>query len=261
MRRWLGFAALALLALALVACSGDDDDDDGGDDADSTATATATSSDGDGGDDADGSSDDGDSDGDDGDNADGDGAEAFGELLQRFGDAEFRVQYQMTAESADGETFSGLVTWYRSSDGRVRFDFESDPDSAEEFSMISIVTEEGSYLCTGLLGGNSCFEFGAGGGIGIPDPSAPILAEVERLEDLQGLGDTSRREINGVDATCVEIDEEGSVGEACFSDGGVMLLVDVESPDGNTRMEFLDLSEDVSDEDFEPPYPIQSFPG
>ena len=251
---------LAGLLIALVAACGDDDDDDAAGDADAPAAADA--SDGDGGDDEGGDGDDtahdGDGDGDGDDSAADDGADIAG-LLQRFQEREFRVTYDLTATTA-GQEFVGRMTWYRALDGRARFDFDV-TQAGQAFEVITIVTEETSYFCSGLLGANSCFEFSDESPLPLPDLSGTIVSQVEDLGSLRGFGSVTRETIGGVEGRCVDVDEAGVDGEICVSDEGLLLRSDVLSPDGAVRIEIVDFDFEVPDSAFDSPYPVSSFPG
>ena len=233
---------LAGLLIALVAACGDDDDDSASGDGDATAAAGSASSADDGNDASD----------------DGDG-EDIAALLQRLQEREFRVTYDLTTTAA-GEEFNGQLTWYRALDGRARFDFDV-TQTGQAFEVITIVTEETSYFCSGLLGANSCFEFSADAPLPLPDLSGPILLQVEYLRSLRGFGTATRETIGGVKGRCVEVDEDGVDGQICVSDEGLLLRSDVLSPDGALRIEIVDFDFEVPDSAFEPPYPVASLPG
>ena len=224
-------AGLAIALFALVAACGDDDDDDASGDGD--------------GDDASDDSDDDDAD--------------IAVLLQRFQEREFRVTYDLTTTTA-GEEFSGQMTWYHALDGRARFDFAM-TQAGQAFEMITIVTEETSYFCSGLLGANSCFEFSEDSPLPLPDLTGPIVSQVEDLGSRRGFGAETRETIGRVEGRCVEVDEDGVDGQICVSDEGLLLRSDMVSPDGAVRIEIVDFDFEVPDSAFEPPYPVASFPG
>jgi len=50
-------------------------------------------------------------------------------------------------------------------------------------------------------------------------------------------------------------------GTVCFSERGVPLLMEFESPDGDFRLEATDYETSVDDADFEAPFPVTSLGG
>ena len=76
--------------------------------------------------------------------------------------------------------------------------------------------------------------------------------------EAQGI-DVSRssESIAGTDANCFSGNDNGDVGKFCFSDDGLMLLSENGSADGSSSsIKATSFSSDVSDSDFEPPYPV-----
>ena len=240
---------LLLLALLLAACGGGDDDDDDGD---GTPDATTAASD-----------DNGDSTASPSptvatDTSDDDGADVS-ELLAQFQESEFRVSYDITSTSA-GQEFSGRMTWYRALDGRTRFEFDVEQEG-QAFDVITIVTEEASYFCSAIAGAKTCFEFSDDAPLALPDPSEPFVAQIENFGGFRNFGDVTSETIAGVEGRCVEVDEQAVTGQICVSDVGLLLRADTQVPGGAFRMELVDFEFDVSDSDFEPPFPVSSFPG
>ena len=232
MRRVAVLILAGLLVALLVAC-GDDDDDDG-DAGESDAAAE------------------------DGSGADGDGADLTA-LLQRFQEREFRVTYDLTTTTA-GQEFTGRMTWYRALDGRARFDFDV-MQAGQSFEVITIVTEEASYFCSGLLGANACFEFTEDSALPLPDLSDAIVSQIDDLGSVRSFGAVTNETIAGVEGRCVEVDEQRVAGQICVSDEGLLLRTDVVNSEGAMRFEIVDFDFAVPDSAFDPPYPVSSFPG
>ena len=73
---------------------------------------------------------------------------------------------------------------------------------------------------------------------------------------------TSSRNIAGEDANCYTVSGPDIEGEAemCLSSEGVPLFTKETAAGVETTMEATDFSHDVSDSDFEPPYPVSALP-
>ncbi len=259
MRLLLVTAAL-LAASLVVACSSDSDDngDNGGSDGQPDATEPA---DGDNGDNGDG--------GDDGNgSSDGDGGDITGELrdlADRFGDQEFKIEFNYSSSTGGVVDDEGTMTLYWKPPDGWRMDIGSDSGDA------TMITQGGtSYICSADGGEAQCFESPVASDSGVPflslftDPNA-LTAQIDST--ISG-GDVdvnrSSRNIAGVDATCYEysgtIDGEAGEAEYCFGDNGMLLaLVGAESDAGSTSafsLEATNVSTSVSSSDLEPPYPI-----
>jgi hypothetical protein len=74
---------------------------------------------------------------------------------------------------------------------------------------------------------------------------------------------TSSRNIAGEDAKCYTVSAPDIQGQAemCLSGEGVPLYAKETAVGAETTMEATDVSRDVSDSDFEPPYPISDISG
>jgi len=249
--RWLAVPVIAV-ALVSAACGGDEDTGDAGDATETTtateatteattaattaatteATATATEA------------------------AGGDAAD-LASIFEGFATATFNVTYNLESEDPE-QDMAGEWTWIQDNDGnRTRFEIDSEGET-----VIMITTADQSIVCAE----DACFD--AGGAMGGAIPNIGDMFN-EGIEDVQADASTATvrptdgREIAGTDTECVEFEDEaeGVSGLACYAEGGIPLLIESETPDGNFRMEATSFSTDVSDEDFEPPFEVMSLGG
>jgi hypothetical protein len=239
--RWL---AVPVIALALVgtACSSDEDGDDDSSEAtatemtettatsDTTATATEGSS---GGEDID-----------------------LASIFGGFGTASFNVTFNMEGDSA-GEAMTGEWTWIQDTAGnRTRFEVNSDGQN-----IVMITTAEQTLVCAE----GSCFDAGGTMGASMPDIGDMFTDGIDEVQADASGGTVRRidgRTIAGVDTECVEFDGgDGTEGTACYAEGGIPLLIDSTTADGAFHMEASRFSTDISDADFEAPFPIVSVGG
>jgi hypothetical protein len=184
-----------------------------------------------------------------------DGGEAA-DLAGRFGEATFKVTYELTVDG-DGGMDDGTMTWYKKGDN-LRIDIDSEIEG-EQVTAIIIDRPDQSYFCTkipGLAEGGTCLEAPGASGEGIGE----IVGEVEGVlgdpdVDMVSIGS---REIAGEDADCFRVTPPGSEGESeyCVSEDGVPLSINTTAAGVETSMEAVEFSSDVSDDDFEPPYPV-----
>jgi len=245
------FVALAMLALVtFAACGGGDDDDDDGGNGDATATASSDSDGDDGGDEQP-----------DDDDGDGGGDDIFAELDEITGDLDSvtgRVTYSIT----DSDGTESSITFY-AKPPNSRFD-STDGDT----TSIIITTPEATYICdsdseTCIATPGSGEDSGSGllGLYFTPEVIAGYVAiaeaagiDVERSDD----------SINGIDATCFsweeDTDSDVDAGRMCFNDAGVGVYYEFADDAGISKMEATDYSGDVSDSDFDPPYPVTTIP-
>ncbi len=71
----------------------------------------------------------------------------------------------------------------------------------------------------------------------------------------------SSESIAGTDATCYSGEKNGSAEKFCFSDSGVLLSEQTTDASGSTTgLTATAYSSDVSDSDFQPPYPVTTIP-
>jgi hypothetical protein len=233
---WLQPTVLLLTLLTFAAC-GDDDDDDS--DAEATEDEANQEEDGD----------------------DVDEEELDEEVASQFEDIlagldTVRVEYDVVV----GET-SGEVTLLADA-GSLRLDFRT-----EEGSGNVIINQDASYFCAVELndGEDACLEFPGGEDIGdLGIPFGEIFVDLITGADEGGIeiSDTDDQEIVGVDADCFLVTSDDIDGEAlvCLSDeNGVPLLIQGEAEGDEFLLEAVEVSEDVSASDFEPPYPVDEF--
>jgi hypothetical protein len=183
------------------------------------------------------------------------GGGQFGDLAEKFGKATFKVTYQLSGGGAAAT--GGSMTWYKKGDN-LRMDIGGEVEG-EQTSAILIVRPDTSYYCSEMpeMGeGGTCFsaptETGQGAG--------EMVAELEAtLTDPNvDIVSTSSRKIAGEDANCYTLrspDIEGE-SEVCLSNEGVPLFTKETVEGAETTLEATDFSRDVSDSDFEPPYPV-----
>lgn len=251
--------ATLVLALSLgAACGGGDDDDSSGDRDNGTLAAE---------DDRDAAGDDDDLEGYADGDSDGGGADAgdssgeFASLSGLFGQRDYIVTFTLDT-SVGGETFSGEWTWYRDVEGeRSRFDLDTDA-GGEVVSATFITTPDEVYFCSEA----TCLAFPSGAQSPFPNPSAALTEQVSGIDDrvLGGsVRDAGTRTIAGIEARCFTFDAPGSgiaEGESCVSPEGVPVLTVWEGDEGSFRLEATSYSSEVSDEDFEPPFPVTQLP-
>jgi hypothetical protein len=240
--------ALAALLLA-AACGGDEEEDEDGGDSEATATEPADNGQGDetpGEEEGDGA---------------GNASSGLSALSGEYSDFTGIVKYETSG--FEGEPFTS-ITIYRDDDGgRSRVDYDG-RDAAGSW----ITNNNGSFAC--LEG--QCVKAPFGQGV---DPTAAFTAFLspEAIEESFGHVpdgvnvEESSEEIAGVDATCYEysgdIDDEEAgdeSGQVCFSDSGILLRLELTGAGGG-KFEAVEAEEGVSDEDFEPPFPVTEIPG
>ncbi|MGE3961808.1 MAG: hypothetical protein AB7F65_09025 [Dehalococcoidia bacterium] len=233
------------VALLATACGGGDEEDGG--DAEATATeatteatatestATATESSGEG--------------------------EALtgadlASVFAGFQDATFNVTYQLESDDAE-QALTGEWRWIQDNAGdRARFEAEADGDQ-----IIMIITSDQTVLCAD----GACFDAAGVMGAAMPnlgDMFTQSLAEVQADTTNAEVRRVDGRTVAGTDTECLEFEDttEGVTGVACYADG-VPLYIESETAEGNFRMEATSFSTDVSDADFEAPFPVTSLGG
>ena len=240
--RWLLVALLLVFSAAVaLACGGDGDEGDG--------APAATSPAGEAPEEGDTSE------------ARDDGGDSV-DLARKFGGATFKATYELSG-SGLGELAEGTMTWYKKGDSS-RIDIEIEV-GGEQMSTSIITRPDQSYFCTripAVADEGSCMEA----------PGEPAEGVGEVIGDLEGLlndpevdvESTGGRKIAGEDADCFTVDTFGLDGETevCVSEDGVPLSMRTTMEGAEIQMEATDFSDDVSDDDFEPPYPVgEGFPG
>lgn len=246
----LVLVALSVLALlAFAACGGGDDDDDGGDSGgDTSPTATRTT---DGGDDG----------GDDNGNGSDDPFADLDELTSDLDTVTGKISYRIT--DTDGQESNFTVY----SDGtNTRYDTTDDDGAVTTF----ITTADTSISCDSSS--ETCFSFGGGssggGGLNLfaaflSSDSVGVYVAAAKAAGVDV--DTSSESHGGVDAQCfswTDDVEDSGTGKLCFAKNtGIMVYQEFTDADGTFKLEVLEYSNDVSDSDFEPPYPVTTIPG
>jgi len=238
-------ASAAILMLVLItACGGGDDKKT--DEGRSNATATNSSS---GGEktptatDATGS----------------DGSSDLSALAAQYGNFTGVVKYET---SGFGDSLTAIKIY--KDKGRSRVDYEG-----AEGSGSFITNADGSFACAE----NQCIKYPAGQGL---DPTAAFTTFISAETIEKSYGDIpegvnvkkSSRQIAGTDATCYiysgEIDktEAGDEsGEICFAQSGLLLRLEFSGASGGGTFNAVEASQDVSEADFEPPFPVTDIPG
>ncbi len=262
------FAIAGLAAMATTACGEDEDEGD------KPAATKSADEDEEGDEDAsdEEDADEGEDEGDDeGDEDEGDGDESDGasgdidqvlDLLKNLEGATFAVTLSMSAPSGlTEEAFSGELVWIQ--DGpNVRFEISGEQEG-QSFRAILIGTEEGGYFCMQMppLPG-TCMGGEAGEDTPLSDVTgifsdietdvASADVEVKRIDD---------RDIAGQKALCFEVTgtDEGD-GVLCLSEDGVPLLVDMETAEGNVKLEATEFAGSVPPDAFEPPFEVTESP-
>ena len=181
----------------------------------------------------------------------------------------------MSSTDTKGATTGGKMVLY-SKPPKNRTDFNT-TENGQATNVIVISTPDKDYFCTaaGAAGGNVCVasapstsnQLTAGLGLfsAFSDPEA-IKSEIDKL----GSGvkiETSSKKIAGVSGNCFSASgdlgsgEQGK-GEFCFADNGLLLSVMSESSKDSTKFSLV-ASEtgNVSDKDFDPPYPVTDLGG
>jgi outer membrane lipoprotein-sorting protein len=244
----LALTATLFLVVA-SACGGDDDDDDGGD---NEATATEST---DGGDDGGEETPAEETPADDGDDSgDEDVFSQLDELTNELDAVTGKISYDIT--DSDGSVSS--MTFY-AKPPNSRFD-----SSDGTTTTIIIYTPDTTYICDSDT--ESCLATpGSGdtGALGLVGAflSPDIISAYVAVAEAAGVDASKSDEtINGIDATCFSWDDDSadgvSTGKFCFNDAGVMVYQETEDDSGTSILEATDYSSDVSDSDFEPPYPV-----
>jgi outer membrane lipoprotein-sorting protein len=178
----------------------------------------------------------------------------FSDLADKFAQSTFKATYTLTGEGGAAE---GSMIWYKKGD-RLRMDFEGETEGVQ-MTATFIMLPDKSYLCTEIpeiAEGGGCFLASSSEGEGV----SAMAAELEStLADPDvDIVSTSSREIAGQDVKCYTVRSPEIEGESeiCLSEDGAPLLTKETVEGAETSMEATDFSRDVSDSDFEPPYPI-----
>lgn len=246
--RWL-FLALGVTVgatMLLVAACGGSKDEDNSDDSGPTATKTTASSrattdtSGSGGD-------------------SGDAASDLSALAANYDDFTGVVKYETTGF---GDSFTSMKIY--KGENRSRIDYESDQGTGTVIS-----TPDAFYICSE----GACIKAPTGDTSIDPTAGLTALLSAENISALYGdIPDgvdveKSNKEIAGVDATCYtysgDIDETETGDEngvICVSDSGLLLKMEFHTASADGAFEATEASDEVSDSDFEPPFPVTEIP-
>jgi outer membrane lipoprotein-sorting protein len=247
---WLRLATIigaAVVLLAFAACGGDDDS--GGS---ATATHTAGSS---------------------ATATEGGGSTHTSEATEPADTGD--IFSQLDALTADVDQISGKVSYTNTEeDGTTStFTFWSlppksrfDTTSADGSSSSYITTADSTYYCDSSS--QSCISYGSGTSGGV-NPfgiffSPTTLQAYVAAADAAGVNvDTSDESINGIDASCYtwqDPSDSTNQGKLCFNSDGIVVSEEFTSSSGTFSLKATEVSTDVSDSDFEPPYPVTTLP-
>jgi len=187
------------------------------------------------------------------------GSSAFAEL-ENFGsatgDVTAKVRYAYTSSGASGE--NGEMTQYwlaRSDKWRTNSSFGG-------VTMISISDGATTYTCNGEE--QTCYKMTAGSDAAGMTEGAEMMQPAEVGQEAENVQDTatvtrSSRTIAGRSATCFTVrSADGESSGFCYDDATKVLLSWEGTSGGmTTKMEAVEVTTDVTDADFEPPYPVQ----
>jgi hypothetical protein len=186
----------------------------------------------------------------------------FADLVGKFEKATFKATYQVSSSGTE-QGFEGTLVYYKKGEN-LRMDVESEI-AGEQSSAILISLPDKSYFCSEIpeLGeGATCFETPAEVGTGIGETISGLYEELSN-PDVEILS-TEGREVAGQELDCfiVRSPEFEGESEVCTNEIGAPLATKVTSGSEVITMEAIAFSVEVSDEDFEPPYPIsEGIPG
>ena len=242
-KRFQLLLSLGLASSLLLAACGGDDDDSGDDDTGDTPSATQTTASGEtpsGGDATNTAEPD-----DDDDNGNGNGGGS--ELEERIRDLagrSFQATYEVTT-TVEGSEQTGTIVMAQD---EPRF---ATVMELSDGTIAIIENDEGSFSCFGAGTVGICSRAADGQG------SIFDLREVtDDAGDLASYNKIEDRNINGRDSDCWQGTEPESGVESTFclsKDDGVLTLTST----GEFEMVLTDYSDDIDDELFELPYPVQ----
>jgi hypothetical protein len=236
MRHWLRLLILPAALFTVAACGGNEDADGvtaatvGTGDGDPTTTASAT--------------------------AQLDAPAALTESLIRLQASSYRMSYEFTTTIA-GQSLQGTLTWVRAGDGRSRSQTVA-TQAGQTITLAVIVDAEGeALLCMTVDLVGSCFDLATSPvGDPVPNPAELILEGLTDPDRLPRVAFSGSETILGIDTDCYAYDGPDGAGEACISARGVMLRGEWSDSTQNVLLNGTSFSDDVSDEDFEPPQAI-----
>jgi len=185
----------------------------------------------------------------------------FGDLSRKFQNAAFKATYDIKSSGGNQDS-SGTMTLYKKGDN-LRQDLEGGGLGGGR-NAIFITLPDRYYLCRNdpQMGGGTCLSKPSSSGQG----AGEIIARLEGVltDPNVDIVSTSSRNIAGEDATCYTLqspDIEGNA-EVCLNSEGVPLSSTSTAQGVETSVVATAFSRDVSDSDFEPPYPVsEATPG
>ncbi len=179
-------------------------------------------------------------------------------LAGKFTNATFKVTYQVSGFGGAGT--QGTMTWYKKGDN-LRMDMTGLVQGQQGTTTI-IMLPNVTYVCTAAEAGTGgmCFSSPSQAGQG----ASQIASQLgQNLADPNlSVVSTSSRSIAGQNAKCYTVQSPNITGQAeyCMSSDGAPLSVKETVQGSEMTMEATDYSSDVSDSDFQPPYPVSSIP-
>jgi hypothetical protein len=175
-----------------------------------------------------------------------------GDIKQATG----KVTY--TDTSSDGTT--STITFYAKAPNS-RYDTIASDGSTSAY----IETPATTYICTSA--DQTCIATAGSGtgsaGLGLLSGffSPALIDTLTAAAQAQGISITKSNEtIAGTNASCYGGTSSGSTYKFCFSDSGVLLETQSTDSSGTSGMVATAYSGDVSDSDFQPPYPVTTIP-
>ena len=186
----------------------------------------------------------------------------FGDLAEKFAEATFKATYEIASTGGE-QDLAGTMTWYKKGDD-VRVDIESEIEGETESATI-IERGDQSYFCSQIpeLGeGGTCFQSPEGS----DDIAADFVGSVGELftdPDVE-IVSTESRDVAGQEVDCFVVHDPALEGdtEVCLTGDGVPLASRSTTNGEEMVLEATDFSREVSDQDFELPYPVsEGIPG
>ncbi len=188
---------------------------------------------------------------------DGDGAAELSRLARSTEGITASVTYRFSSTGPGGTVSEGEWTLtQRPPDTRTDYTVDGD--------QVTVINAGGAaYVCTGSGEDGQCFSVPQAQAGQQTALFAPVFSTTESLaEDTGGFGlvNTTERTIAGVDAKCFEVAATALTAfqsaEVCISEDGILLLSRTTTSAGEFLVEATDVSTDVGDADFEPPFPV-----
>jgi len=181
----------------------------------------------------------------------------FSGLSARFAQANFKATFDVKSTGGTQGDFAGTMIMYKKGD-LLREDFQSE-SGGQTTTATYITTPDKSYVCspaTQAGESDTCYSAPVQPGEG----AGQIVADLEKVLTASSLQvvSTSSRNIAGEDADCYTIrssDLEGDA-EICLSKEAVPLYTKSTAQGAESTLEATAFSRDVSDSDFQPPYPV-----